>query len=472
MEPLKNLLNPNKIPSGIPPAKGSSSGGDDGFDHTEFPPEPIGDDNLCPVCGGLGFVRYDLPVEHPDFGKLFPCPRNHRANDAERQAQLRKIGNLDALADKTFDNFIIDSDSWQPDEQRSVANAYRLAIDYAQNPQGWLLFEGGYGCGKTHLAAAVGNARVSQGEVALFITVPDLLDHLRAAYAPGSDEAYDSLFERVRGAALLILDDLGVENPSAWAQEKLFQLFNHRYMYKLPTVITTNADLDRMDGRIKSRILDKQLTTRAHIEAPDYRIQAERERDPIYRNLDSYANMRFESFQLEPSLAPEHRRNLETVVRAAYSYAQDQRGNWLILGGSFGGGKTHLAAAIANLWRDVGRDVVFITVPDLLDYLRTAFEPNTKTTLDQRFQIIRNVQYLVLDDMGTENATSWAREKLFQILDYRYVRRLPTVITISKDIDSLDPRVRVRLKDEKVCAVYRITVPPYAERTSSRPPRG
>ncbi|MFN8530996.1 MAG: ATP-binding protein [Anaerolineae bacterium] len=462
MEPLKNHL--NNMMSGISPGRGgdASSGGGD------YDPDALGDDSICPVCGGLGYVRYNLPVEHPDFGKLFPCPRGHSTQDPSRQQTLRKLGNLDALSDKTFSNFLTESDTWSPEESRSIAMAYRAALEFAQTPQGWILFEGGYGVGKTHLAAAVANARLEQGDAVLFITVPDLLDHLRATYAPTSEEGYDQLFDRIRTAGLLILDDLGTENPSAWAQEKLFQLFNHRYTYRLPTVITTNADLDLMDGRVKSRLLDRTLTRRAIIEAPDYRINARRERDPIFTNLDSYGSMRFETFSLDDAMRPDDRRNLENVAAVAQSYVQDQRGHWLIIGGSVGGGKTHLAAAIANAWRDVGREVVFVTVPDLLDYLRTAFEPSARTSLDHRFQSVRNAPFLVLDDLGTENATSWAREKLFQILDYRYLRRLPTVITISKPIEELDVRVRVRLLDEQVCTIRYITAPPYALRTGQK----
>lgn len=457
MRPLKDHLNP--MTNGISP--GNSGGAD-------FDPDAIGSDSVCPICGGLGYVRYNLPVEHPDFGKLLPCPRGHAVTDRSRQQTLRKLGNLEALADKTFENFQIDSDAWDMGESASVEAAFNAAVEYAQEPSGWFLLQGGCGVGKTHLAAAIANARLESGDTVLFITVPDLLDHLRATYAPSSEEGYDQLFERVRSAPVLVLDDLGTENPSAWAQEKLFQLFNHRYTMRLPTVITTNADIDRMDARIKSRLLDRTLTVQRAIDAPDYRIQAERERDPIYKNLNAYAHMRFESFEIEPGLSPDQRRNLENVYAVAQNYTQDQRGHWLILGGSVGGGKTHLAAAIANAWKNVGREVVFVSVPDLLDYLRTAFEPNTRTTLDQRFQIIRNVPFLVLDDLGTENATPWAREKLFQILDYRYLRRLPTVITISKAIEDLDVRVRVRLMDDEVCTMRVITAPPYALRTRER----
>ena len=85
--------------------------------------------------------------------------------------------------------------------------------------------------------------REDEGDTVFFSIVPDLLDHLRAAFAPTSELTYDALFERVRESGLLVLDDLGAENGTAWATEKLFQLINYRYNYRMPTVITTNARL-------------------------------------------------------------------------------------------------------------------------------------------------------------------------------------------------------------------------------------
>jgi DNA replication protein DnaC len=52
----------------------------------------------------------------------------------------------------------------------------------------------------------------------LFVVVPDLLDHLRAAYNPDSEVGYDRLFEQVRNAPVLVLDDLGTQSATAWAQ--------------------------------------------------------------------------------------------------------------------------------------------------------------------------------------------------------------------------------------------------------------
>ena len=102
--------------------------------------------------------------------------------------------------------------------------------------------------------------REDAGETVFFSIVPDLLDHLRAAFAPTSELTYDALFERVRESGLLVLDDLGAENGTAWATEKLFQLINYRYNYRMPTVITTNARLmSHMDERIRSRLSDLGL---------------------------------------------------------------------------------------------------------------------------------------------------------------------------------------------------------------------
>jgi DNA replication protein DnaC len=50
----------------------------------------------------------------------------------------------------------------------------------------------------------------------------------------------------------LILDDLGVQSTTPWVAEKLFQLLNHRFTARLPTVVTTNLDLAAFDQRIQT----------------------------------------------------------------------------------------------------------------------------------------------------------------------------------------------------------------------------
>ena len=103
--------------------------------------------------------------------------------------------------------------------------------------------------------------------------VPDLLDHLRAAFSPSSGTSYDRRFDEVRTASLLILDDLGAQSATPWAREKLHQLLNYRYNAELPTVITVakeNMDQGLVDERIITRMLDERICEFIEIKAPAY----------------------------------------------------------------------------------------------------------------------------------------------------------------------------------------------------------
>jgi DNA replication protein DnaC len=182
-----------------------------------------------------------------------------------------ELSSLDMLANKTFGSFEDrTNEGLQPDEIKSLQKALKAAHIYAERPKGWLVFLGGYGCGKTHLAAAIANYRAKLGDPPLFIMVPDLLDHLRATFSPHSSVAFDRRFDEIRTAPLLVLDDLGTQSMTPWVREKLYQLFNYRYNRELPTVITTADSLEEMDPRIRSRLLDGKLCSIHAITVPGY----------------------------------------------------------------------------------------------------------------------------------------------------------------------------------------------------------
>jgi DNA replication protein DnaC len=109
---------------------------------------------------------------------------------------------------------------------------------------------------------------------ALFVVVPDLLDHLRSTFSPDSKISYDQFFESVKNTPLLVLDDFGKQTTASWAQEKLYQVINYRYNARLPTVVTTNLSTDEMDSSISSRFADPNVSTLFNITAPHYRSDA------------------------------------------------------------------------------------------------------------------------------------------------------------------------------------------------------
>ena len=236
---------------------------------------------VCPICRGAGYYTLDVPYGDPNFGVLITCRCKQAEKERRRFEELERLSNLAPLRDKTFATF----DRTVPGVQRAFARAY----EYAQSPQGWLVLFGGYGCGKTHLAAAIANEALNRHTPVLFTVVPDLLDHLRSTFGPNSETAYDERFELVRDVPLLILDDLGTENTTPWAREKLYQIMNHRYNYALPTVITSNRDPQDIDPRILSRMFDAAICReRILIEAGDYRrLSLEQRYNPRRRRRDT-----------------------------------------------------------------------------------------------------------------------------------------------------------------------------------------
>ena len=388
-----------------------------------------------------------MPFDHPDFGQVVPCSCATQESIETRGDRLARYSNIGALSRLTFANLIARGRSAGAREQEQYKRCVDDARAFADAPEGWILLSGASGCGKTHIAAAIVNAILARGEPALFVVVPDLLDHLRSAYQPGAEVGYDELFERVRNAPVLVLDDLGTQAPTPWAQEKLFQLINHRFNSRLPTVVTTNLAPDQIDDRLRTRLTDAGI-------ARVYVIETRKQSD--LRQLDVLdhpliRDMTFERFDVRSlHLALDERKRLENAYRQTLAFAESPDG-WLLLMGQHGAGKTHLAAAIANHRRARGETPAFIVVPDLLDYLRRGFANDEGRSASAAFDDMKTAPLLILDDLDTQTGIAWVRDRLFQLLNFRHTARLPTVITTALSLDDLGERLASRLVDPAVC---------------------
>ncbi len=411
----------------------------------------------------MGYLRRDLPLGHPNFGRIEICECRRRDVANQVRDRLYSLSHLDELSDLTFETFKSRGRKGLGELQSaSLERAFNQAQHFAGKLNGWLLLQGGYGCGKTHLAAAIANYAVEMGVPTLFLTVPDLLDTLRFAF-DSDDTTFEQRFEQIRTAELLVLDDFGTQNATPWAQEKLFQIINYRYINRLPLVVTTNLSLDEIDARIRSRLQDPELVTCVRIAAPDYRRPTTDLGGSELSSLDLLAGKTFGNFtdRRDEGLAPDEIKSLEKAVKAAHDFSGKPRG-WIIFTGTYGCGKTHLAAAIANYRAELGDPPLFVMTPDLLDHLRSAFNPSSGTTYDRRFDEIRTAPLLILDDLGAQSTTPWAKEKLHQLFNYRYNAELSTVITVAAEmLKDIDERLRTRLLDERICTMYAITAPAF-----------
>jgi len=412
--------------------------------------------SVCPICQGAGYVHPLLPSGKPDFSRVVVCHCTQEKLNREHQAHLQQYSNLGSLTRFTFDNLNPEGESLSPANQERFRQAYQAARAFATEPRGWLILTGPSGSGKTHLAAAIANQRLSQDYPAFFISTPDLLDHLRSTFSPNSEIAYDELFNQVRDAPLLILDDLGAQTSTPWAKEKLDQLLNHRFNSELPTVIVAIVPIERLDERIRTRLMDSKLCHIYTLEEKQPSIL-----DTGILSLELLRNMTFENFDWKRVNLPlEQRQNLAEVFNLARDFAKSPDG-WLILQGVNGCGKTHLAAAIANEHLRAGKPVLFVVVPDFLDHLRSTFSPDSKVSYDQLFESVKNTPLLILDDFGEQSTTPWAQEKLYQVINHRYNARLATVITTGCSLDEIESRISSRLVDPKISLIFNIMAPDY-----------
>lgn len=155
-----------------------------------------------------------------------------------------------------------------------------------------------------------------------------------------------------------------------------------------------------------------------------------------------------------------------TGVRRAYEVARamaEGRADfrWLTLTGGLGCGKTHLSIAIVLERLKVGRLAKYIYVPDFLDSLRDALDPEAEVRYSDLMRRYEEVELLILDDLGTESPTAWVNEKLDQLIDYRYRNELELVVATNLKGKAILPRVVDRLKDYRLGRVITITAPSY-----------
>mgnify|MGYP001578249630 CR=1 FL=1 len=124
----------------------------------------------------------------------------------------------------------------------------------------------------------------------------------------------------------------------------------------------------------------------------------------------------------------------ESAIRYAKQMAQNPTG-WLVLTGNVGTGRTSLAKAILSHW--AGKERIPTTASQLLDSWRSHIRTDD---FEATFRRDVDTPLAVLDDLGAEKVTDWTADRLTQYLDWRYVRRQPTVITTNCDRASLVER--------------------------------
>ena len=185
----------------------------------------------CPVCLGLRYTRYDVPISDERFGKMFDCP----ACSAGRVSQyLREHSGVkvDWMRHAKMEDWF---------HTKGREPQYDAMMELLRKGSGWLTIWGEYGTGKTYLMACAINEFIQKKRQGVYVEAGALLDHLRDSY---KDESYRYAFGQWSSCFALALDEVNEYHATPWAADKYRQLLNHRYNMKdeSVTILACNVD--------------------------------------------------------------------------------------------------------------------------------------------------------------------------------------------------------------------------------------
>ncbi len=122
------------------------------------------------------------------------------------------------------------------------------------------------------------------------------------------------------------------------------------------------------------------------------------------------------------------------------SYPKDKHQKGLYLHGNFGSGKTYLIAAMFNELAKQDIRSAIIYWPEFLRDLKGSFQ----TDFTEKFEYIKKVPLLLIDDIGAESVTEWGRDEILgPILQYRMQEQIPTFFTSNLDLETLESHLSV-----------------------------
>lgn len=128
----------------------------------------------------------------------------------------------------------------------------------------------------------------------------------------------------------------------------------------------------------------------------------------------------------------------------------------LYLHGNFGTGKTYLIAALFNELAKKGEKSAIIYFPEFLRTLKASFQKSEgeEVTFSDKYEYIKRIPFLLIDDIGAENVTAWGRDEILgTLLQYRVNENLATFFTSNLNVEELENNLAVtKDKNDKVKA--------------------
>ena len=198
--------------------------------------------------------------------KVVPCLCRCRADElaaeeqqrkAEKQRERIRLNRRASFLESDMQHWNFAADDGADARIMRAAKSYVANFTQFREQGKGLLLYGGVGTGKSFAAACIANALIDTGRTCLMTNFARVLNTL---WSIEEKQAYIDSFNQFD---LLVLDDLGAERRSEYAQEQVFNVIDGRYRSGLPLIITTNLGIDKIkkpdtigNARIYDRVLE------------------------------------------------------------------------------------------------------------------------------------------------------------------------------------------------------------------------
>jgi DNA replication protein DnaC len=199
----------------------------------------LSDAKVCGKCQGTGWLLEDAGGSQ--VAKRCACYGERFKQSLLDQANIpRRYLNC------SLENFEVHNDS----HRDALKISRQFVKNYPAQDVG-LVFIGPCGVGKTHLAVAIIQELIRTKDAAcIFYDFRDLIREIQSTFTPDSVLSESDILAPVFQSEVLVLDELGAKRPTAWVEETVFTIINHRYNHKKMTLFTTNyPDTDEPEDK-------------------------------------------------------------------------------------------------------------------------------------------------------------------------------------------------------------------------------
>ncbi|CAL4317859.1 DNA replication protein DnaC [Buchnera aphidicola] len=176
-----------------------------------------------------------------------------RKNKAMKmQKILGRSGIKELYINCSFENYKIEHEG-----HLKVVKATRKYAEEFHSSIASFIFSGRPGTGKNHLASAIGNYLILNGNSVLIVTVADLMSNIKSTFNGNTKMTEERLLNELSSVDLLMIDEIGMQTESRYEKVIINQIVDRRSSSKKSTGMLSNLDHRGMKSLLGERVIDR-----------------------------------------------------------------------------------------------------------------------------------------------------------------------------------------------------------------------